>query len=471
MRLTRILAIVAMAGSFGLAIGSGDTQAQIREQQPAEFPPASYKGKQYVDSKGCVFIRAGIDGNVSWVPRVSRDRKTICGFRPSLSGQVATAAPAPAPAAEPPVQITLDAAPAATATAPAPAPQPQAAPAPRRTVQAPAPKPRRTAPVVVRQTAPRPAPQPRVVAAAPAPQIITPAPQVRRTVPATAQRGASACPGASPISQQYLRGSGVRCGPQSEPIVGARVTTAAPRVVVPQSAAPVRQAGIQTHFGTASAVPVTSTTRIVPKHVAENRVNTRNVTVPHGYREVWDDDRLNPYRAEQNLAGRSQMLLIWTQTVPRRLIDQRTGRDVTASVPLIYPYTSVAQQQRELGEVTIVQRNGQTVKRVIRHAGAKPIARQPVYSTRSAPKTQVAPKAAAPTKAYAGARFVQVGTYRNPANAQRAAQTIARMGMRARIGKRGSTMTVQAGPFAGQQALATALQRLRGAGYADAFAR
>lgn len=466
MRLTGILAIVALAGSFGLAIGTGDSQAQIREQQPAEFPPSSFKGKQYVDSKGCVFVRAGIDGNVSWVPRVTRDRKTICGFRPSLSGQVATAAPAPAPAAEAPVQITLDAAPAA------PAPRPQAAPAPRRTVQAPAPKPRRAAPVVVRQTAPRPAPQPRVVAAAPAPQIITPAPQVRRTVPATA--GVSACRGASPISQRYLRGEGVRCGPQAAPIVGPRIATAsaAPRIVTPQATvpAPSGNTGIQTHFGTAYAVPVTSTTRIVPKHVAENRVNTRNVAVPHGYRKVWDDDRLNPYRAEQNLAGRSQMLLVWTQTVPRRLIDQRSGRDVTASVPLIYPYTSVAQQQRELGEVTIVQRDGKTVKRVVRHAGAKPIARQPVYSTRSAPSKQVAPKPAGQTKAYAGARFVQVGTYRNPANAQRAAQTIARMGMRARIGKRGSTMTVQAGPFTGQ-ALQTAVQRLRGAGYADAFVR
>ena len=77
----------------------------------------------------------------------------------------------------------------------------------------------------------------------------------------------------------------------------------------------------------------------MPKHVAQNRLNTYdNVRVPPGYKTVWEDGRLNPRRTEQSLAGRSDMLLIWTQTVPRRLINQATGRDLTASVPLVYPY-------------------------------------------------------------------------------------------------------------------------------------
>ena len=70
---------------------------------------------------------------------------------------------------------------------------------------------------------------------------------------------------------------------------------------------------------------------------------------------------------------------------------------------------------------------------------------------------------------------MQIGTFRDASNAQRAAQSIARMGMPARIGKHRKNgkryMTVQAGPFNGSQALQSAMNRLRGAGYRDAFAR
>lgn len=430
MKLTKVIAIGILAGSIGI----GASDAQIREQQPAEFPPASYKGKQYVDSKGCVFVRAGIDGNVSWIPRVSRGRQVICGFQPSLSGPVA-AAPAPSPAV-PPVQITLDEAPAA-------------APAPRVTAQAPAPAP---APRVVRRK-PKPQPVPVVrqpVAVAPAPQ---PAPRVQQQT----RRVATACPGASAVSQRYLprNGAAVRCGPQKERIVAGAVATGTV---------------VQRQQGTV----VTSQTRIVPKHVAIKRQNTRNVTVPEGYQPAWTDDRLNPYRTEQNLAGRHDMLLIWTNTLPRRLVDRRTGKDMTASIPLVYPYLDLAEQRREIGKVTIVQRDGKTVKRIQRSnkSAAVPV-RAPVYSTRSAPKVEAAkPKVRAVPS---GARLVQVGTFGNPANAQRTAQRVANMGLPARIGKvrrNGKTyMVVQSGPFADGQNTARALKKLRKAGYSDAFAR
>lgn len=50
---------------------------------PAELPPADYAGQQYVDSKGCMFVRAGTATNVVWVPRVARDGEQACGNPPS----------------------------------------------------------------------------------------------------------------------------------------------------------------------------------------------------------------------------------------------------------------------------------------------------------------------------------------------------------------------------------------------------
>jgi hypothetical protein len=61
-------------------VGPGFARDMVR---PAELPPADYAGQQYVDSRGCMFVRAGSGGEVVWIPRVSREGTPVCGNPPS----------------------------------------------------------------------------------------------------------------------------------------------------------------------------------------------------------------------------------------------------------------------------------------------------------------------------------------------------------------------------------------------------
>ncbi|MEM7487691.1 MAG: hypothetical protein AAF390_01060 [Pseudomonadota bacterium] len=120
--------LILAAGAFALSGVAAEAQTPTLRNTtgPAEIPPASFQGSQYVDSRGCVFIRAGLGGQTRWVPRVNRDRTLVCGQPPSL----ATAAPAPAPAR--PVAPVRTVEPVLDRTpAPAPAPRRVTAPAPR----------------------------------------------------------------------------------------------------------------------------------------------------------------------------------------------------------------------------------------------------------------------------------------------------------------------------------------------------
>ena len=98
MELTRAIAIAVIAASLGLA-AKVHAQSLKNVGTPNEFPPTSYKGKQYVDTKGCVYIRAGVDGNVTWVPRMTRDRKVVCGYKPTNPNAAPTTASASCPRA------------------------------------------------------------------------------------------------------------------------------------------------------------------------------------------------------------------------------------------------------------------------------------------------------------------------------------------------------------------------------------
>lgn len=59
--------------------------------------------------------------------------------------------------------------------------------------------------------------------------------------------------------------------------------------------------------------------RLVPSSYEAS--NTQSV-LPEGYRPAWDDDRLNPMRGVTTPGGTMRMLSVWTDTVPRKLIQQ-----------------------------------------------------------------------------------------------------------------------------------------------------
>lgn len=425
MRIASILATAAIV----VTCGSVSVEARSSTKAvPAEFPPSSYSGRQYVDSKGCVFIRAGIDGAVTWVPRMTRSRKQVCGAQPSLSSAQVAAVQAPRATAAPPAAAPRRAA----ATPPAPRTAPAQAPVPVRA---------RTAAAVT--TSPMPAP--------PAPARPDAPPRVRNvtlSVPAAkaAPRRVAdvACTGASPLSQQYVgTGRGVRCGSQTAPHV-TEIATAGPGATIYD---PSRLRPAAPHMSAAySAAPV----RVAPRHVyADQKASTAGIYVPPGYVPVWEDDRLNPRRAHQTLTGKAQMDSTWTRTVPRRLIPADPGPVVARGNSRLY-HAAPAAPAPAAGVVVSTR-------------GAAP-----------APQAQAQSDPAAATTP-ASHRYVQLGAFTDPDHARRTAQQIANSGLPARMGgvtRNGKKYTlVLAGPFDTQQGLDSGLRQVRGMGFGQAVLR
>lgn len=540
--LNKVITSAILAAILGT--GAARAQSITTNIAPAEYPPSSFSGNQYVDSEGCVFIRAGVDGAVTWVPRMARSRQQVCGFQPSLGAASTETAMAPAMSSDRAVTIEA-AAPENTAPAAAPAPQaaPNSAPAPRVAASAPAraPSPLRTtaplaAPVVSAQPAapvrvtsaapvttvqrrgPSPAPAPTVfpgpndtpaplaapirttslavpvpaqgsvarvpVQAAPARGVAPKAPQVQYTGPAPnppsryVVRGAKATgptgavPSATVPAPSYPSRGVAPKAPQVTYTGRVPTPTSAPRHVITsantQGTVLYSRPGATTYGATPGRVvtrgEVAPTVRVAPRHVYEERGNAvQGMTTPKGYRAAWDDDRLNTRRAEMTFNGIAQTDLIWTRDLPRRLIHRPTGQDVTARYPgLSYPYTSMEQQTR----AAYLSTSGSAVKTA--PVTAQPVTAKPV---RRAVQAQPAAVAVAPV----AHRYVQVGTFGQPANASRTAARLQSLGLPVRTagytkgGK--SYQIVLAGPFASQGQLSSALQSARRAGFSDAFTR
>lgn len=275
-----------------LSVSLAQAQSLARISGPANLPPAGFSGQQFVDARGCLFLRAGFGATVNWVPRVDRGRKPICGMAPSFGPAVAAA-------------VQADMAPEARVVAPA--------------VVAP------SRPAVVVAAAP-------VVASAPAaprgtilgtlfPTRATPEPQVVAAPAQPAYRAEAAATGqircftsAPRLERVLLRSGGTAlvCTRGDGTLTGWR--------------SPLFPAG--------SGVGAALNNRMMAGATVMGQTTTATraslPTPPPGYRAAWTDDRLNPLRGLGTASGQAQQDQVWTRDIPAQLVVQPQPQPATA---------------------------------------------------------------------------------------------------------------------------------------------
>jgi len=506
-----VAAVIATLGVSTVGLSDAAARTLYNADHPAEFPPVSFNGTQYVDSRGCVFVRTGTDAAVQWVPRVTRDRKVLCGFKPTFANiddalpvipdpkpsapaQATTVAeatkPVATPAAQkrstvqaaavtPSVEVAPKPAPTSVASKPALTPkQPDLPPLEQlagKTVgeqgcvasvsdgqlrcatetveyilkRLPAGVTVRTAdggrmtttePTLVRVPVKRAAPMP-------APEALPPVamPETVRVASVTQADAMAQCAGLSGNAMQYMNTNGryaVRCGPQA----------VHPSEYVKRQAQG-RLSSRSTHqVAVARAAGMDATA--LPRPVG--------IGLPEGYSRAWDDGRLNPYRGPVSAHGDLQMAQVWTQTTPAYGIyapRKRTFWEWLFGTSVKSRTTVTAHAAHDANPVQISTKSEAPLR--------TPLAGQV--------RPQSVQSPSAPTQTAQALRYVQVGTFGVPENAERSISRLSAMGypVSSQILHRGGKplKIVLAGPFARPEQTLSALSAVKGAGYGDAFAR
>ncbi len=319
----RLLATAGAVAILAATFGTAATALTLTQAaSPAEKPPAGYSKDVYVDSRGCVYVRANIGSTVNWVPRLTSDRKTVvCGMAPSGAGTRRAAAPPPPPAPTPPTAI----APAATAAVAGSAPR-AAAPArpeaPVRTVAAPTP----SGPAAISRTmdvnCPADGSSARVQIGGDTVKVRCPAGMTRATsYVVTHADGSRSRLVAHPAATRTATATAIVASVPARTVTGSRVIIGGAAPGTPNNT-------YGSGYGiTASAAPVDP----VPQPVYR-RATAKPVQVPAGYRAAWDDDRLNPYRGPRSAYGDAQMATVYDTTkVPMVPAETTTVRTVIVS--------------------------------------------------------------------------------------------------------------------------------------------
>jgi hypothetical protein len=386
---------------------------------PANLPPAGFQGQQWVDSRGCVFLKAGYGGQVNWVLRLGRDRRAMCGYPPTgttrAAIEVATEAEMAAPAAVAEVMAEVVPAPRVAAAVEPVVPRAQVV--------------LRPAPVLADPVVGAPK-----LTARPAPYAAA-APSDGYEVVASGgpSRGQIGCNSSAPVAERVktrnggtvvvcTRGDGTLTGwrppvyPQdagvgaslSDPVMASRGDQGTGHM---GNGAAGRDGNGYSH-GHAHAVPSAP---------------------PKGYKLAWTDDRLNPNRGKGTAQGWADQDQVWTRKVPSEL---------------------VADQPATKRKKKVFAQSGGTV----------------ITSTKGQAATAIVEK-----KVAKGGAFIQVGTFGVVSNADGAAARLQGMGLpvaRAKITSGGRAMqVVMAGPFGSAADAAVALSIARKAGFGDAFIR
>lgn len=299
-------ALAIVAASMGTA-ATAYTLSQAAT--PAETPPSGYSNDVYIDSRGCVYVRASIGATVNWVPRLSRDRKTVvCGMTPTAAVAV-TSAPAAAP--------------------PAPGPAaPLAASAPA------APDVPRMPPLTTPANAP--AYSPGVQGVVRTMNVTCPAGGSRARVRIGGDTVDVSCPAGMTRAMSYMvtHADGSRSRLVAHP-AGTGVSTGQIQTSGRVAIGGLPPGEPNTAFGngygiTTSAPPVDPVPNAA--YTAVPAATARPVQIPAGYRPAWDDDRLNPYRGPRTPYGDAEMgTVLDTSKVPMPAAETSPVRTIVGS--------------------------------------------------------------------------------------------------------------------------------------------